>query len=110
MERTRYALADKSAPLLDRVEALRRVLERAIPTIRSASLGRSYSYAAAVLVRLHPDACYPDGQRRPVEGLEGLWKTIDTTWGIGDKFSANSSFKVRVQCPGSGGGGDHAAA
>ena len=46
------AQADKSAPLLDRVEALRRVLERAIPTIRSARLGRSYSYAAAVLVRV----------------------------------------------------------
>jgi hypothetical protein len=87
------AQADESAPLVDRVDALRRVLERAIPTIGSSRIDRSYSYAAAVLVRLHPDACYPNGRRRPVEGHDGLWKTIDTKWGIGDKLSSNSSFK-----------------
>lgn len=87
------AQAGESAPLVDRVDALRRVLEQAIPTIRSSRIDRSYSYAAAVLVRLHPDACNPDGRRRPVEGLDGLWKTIDAKWGVGDKLSSNSSFK-----------------
>jgi hypothetical protein len=87
------AQADESAPIVDRVDALRRVLEQAIPTIRSSRIDRSYSYAAAVLVRLHPDACFPDGRRRPVEGPDGLWKTIDANWGIGDKLSSNSSFK-----------------
>jgi hypothetical protein len=87
------AQAGEAAPLVDRVQALRSVLEDVIPTIRSARAGRSYSYAAAVLVRLHPDACYPDGRRRPVEGLDGLWKTIDSKWGIGDQHSSNSSFK-----------------
>lgn len=78
---------------MDRVGALRRVLEQAIPTIRSSRIDRSHSYAAGVLVRLHPDSCFPDGRRRPVEGLDGLWKTIDARWGIGDKLSSNSSFK-----------------